>query len=189
MTETELNPEQQLEQYRDYLRIIARLQFPSRLQGKLDASDLVQQTLLRAYQRWEQFRGETPEQLAAWLRTILASTLANAVRDLTRAKRNVNLERSLEGSIAQSSARLEAWLSAGGLSPSEQVVRNEQLLEITQQLARLPEPQREALILRHCQGCSLVEIGEQLGRSRAAVASLLRRGLQQLRLSLQEPDE
>ena len=66
-------------------------------------------------------------------------------------------------------------------SPSQQAERNEQLLELAQRLAQLPELQREVLLLRHCQGWSLADIGQHLGRSRAAVASLLRRGLQQLR--------
>ena len=170
-----------LERFRDYLRLLARLQMDSRLQGKLDPSDLVQQTLLKAHQARDQFRGTSPAEQAAWLRQILARTLANAVRDLARAKRDVALERSLEAALENSSARLEAWLVAQDASPSQQAERNEQLLELAQRLAQLPELQREVLLLRHCQGWSLADIGQHLGRSRAAVASLLRRGLQQLR--------
>ncbi len=174
-----------LERFRDYLRLLARLQLDPRLQGKLDPSDLVQQTLLKAYQARGQFRGQTAGEQAAWLRQIVARTLANAVRDLARAKRDVTLERSLENALANSSARLEAWLVAGDASPSEQAERNEQLLRLAQTMAQLPEIQREALLLRHCQGWSLADIAQHLGRSRPAVASLLRRGLQQLRGHLQ----
>src|SRR5687767_11133746 len=88
-----------LERYRDYLRLLARLQLPAQLQNKLDPSDLVQQTLLRAFERLEQLRGQTDAEVAAWLRQILASILANAVRDLGRQKRNAALERSLEASL------------------------------------------------------------------------------------------
>jgi RNA polymerase sigma-70 factor (ECF subfamily) len=173
-----------LEQFRDYLRLLARLQLDPRLQGKLDPSDLVQQTLLRAHQALGQFRGTTAAEKAAWLRQILARTLANAIRDHARAKRDVALERSLEASLNDSSARLEAWLVAEQASPSEQAVRNEQLVHLAGALARLPELQREVLILRHCQGWSLAEISAHLGRTRPAVASLLRRGLKQLREQL-----
>jgi RNA polymerase sigma-70 factor (ECF subfamily) len=170
-----------LEQFREYLRLLARMQIEPRLQAKVDPSDLVQQTLLKAHQAVEQFRGRTAAEQAAWLRQILANTLANAIRDFARAKRDVNLERSLEAGLADSSARLEAWLIAPGASPSQQAERNEQLLRLADELARLPEAQREVLLLRHCQGWSLAEIGAHLGRTRASVASLLRRGLQQLR--------
>jgi RNA polymerase sigma-70 factor (ECF subfamily) len=179
------SPGEALERYRDYLRLLARLQIDTRLQSKLDPSDLVQQTLLKAYQARNQFRGQTPAEEAAWLRQILARTLANAVRDLARAKRDITLERSLETGLEDSSARLEAWLVADEATPSQQAERNEQLLRLAETLATLPEIQREVLLLRHCQGWSLADISKHLGRSRAAVASLLRRGLKQLRQHLQ----
>ena len=177
-----------LERFRDYLRLLARLQLDPRLQGKLDPSDLVQLTLLKAHQAQDQFRGRTPAEQAAWLRQILANTLANAVRDLARAKRDVALERSLEAAVSDSSARLEAWLAAEQSSPSQQAERNEQMLRLTEALAELPELQREVLVLRHCQGWALADIAAHLGRSRAAVASLLRRGLGQLREHLHAGD-
>jgi RNA polymerase sigma-70 factor (ECF subfamily) len=174
-----------LEQFRDYLRLLARMQLDARLRGKLDPSDLVQQTLLKAHQAQGQFRGASPAEQAAWLRQILARTLANAIRDYTRAKRDVTLERSLQSSLEQSSARLEAWLVAGDASPVEAAQRNEQLLGLAQAMAGLPEAMREVLLLKHCQGWSVADIGTHLGRSRASVASLLRRGLKHLREHLQ----
>jgi RNA polymerase sigma-70 factor, ECF subfamily len=177
-----------LERFRDYLRLLARLQLDPRLQGKLDASDVVQQTLLKAYQALDQFRGHSAAEQAAWLRQILARTLANAVRDLGRAKRDLTLERSLEASLHDSSARLEAWLAADQSSPSQKAERNEQLLRMAEALTTLPELQREVLLLRHCQGWSLAQISDHLGRSRAAVASLLRRGLKQMREHLPGPE-
>jgi RNA polymerase sigma-70 factor, ECF subfamily len=174
-------PGMALERFRDYLRLLARLQLDPRLQGKIDPSDLVQLTLLKAHQAQGQFRGRTAAEQAAWLRQILANTLANAVRDLARAKRDVALERSLEAALSDSSSRLEGWLAAEQSSPSQQAERNEQLLQLAEALAALPAVQREALVLRHCQGWALADIAAHLGRSRAAVASLLRRGLRQLR--------
>jgi RNA polymerase sigma-70 factor (ECF subfamily) len=178
-----------LERYRTYLRILAGLQMDPRLRGKLDPSDLVQQTLLKAYLALPQLRGRSPGEQAAWLRQILARTMVNAVRDLTRAKRDVTLERSLEAALDDSSARLEAWLVAAQESPSRQAERNEELLRLTQELARLPDLQREALLLKHCHGWPVADIGRHLGRSPAAVASLLRRGLRQLRERLHAGEE
>jgi RNA polymerase sigma-70 factor, ECF subfamily len=175
-----------LERFRDYLRLLARFQLPSRLRAKLDPSDLVQQTLLRAYQSLAQLRGKSTAEVTAWLRRILANLLANAVRDYGRGRRDVALERSLEGALEDSSLRLEKWLAVAQASPVEAAERNEQLLTLASALSALPEDQREALLFRYHEGLPLAEIGSRLGRTRPAVASLLRRGLQQLRKSFPE---
>jgi RNA polymerase sigma-70 factor (ECF subfamily) len=177
-----------LERFRAYLHLLARLHLDPRLRAKLAPSDVVQQTLLQAYQGLAGFRGGDA-QLLAWLRRILARNLAHAVRDLGRAKRDVARERSLEEAVDASSARLEAWLAAEQSSPSERADRNEQVLRLTEALAELPEAQREAVVQHYWQGRSLAEIGEELGRTPAAVAGLLHRGLKQLRSRLQELEQ
>jgi RNA polymerase sigma-70 factor (ECF subfamily) len=177
-----------LDRFRGYLHVLARLQLHARFQGKFDASDVVQETLLKAHAARDQFRGHEPAELAAWLRQILARTLADLGRDMGRAKRNVDLERSLEGALEQSSVRLAGWLASDQPSPSQQAVLNEQALRLTEALGQLPELQREALVLKHCEGWSLADIGRHLGRSPAAVASLLRRGLKQLRTTMHESE-
>jgi RNA polymerase sigma-70 factor (ECF subfamily) len=59
-------------------------------------------------------------------------------------------------------------------------------LQLSAALAKLPEAQREALMLRHFRGRSLAQIAQDLGRSHAAVAGLMKRGLQQLRTELRD---
>jgi RNA polymerase sigma-70 factor (ECF subfamily) len=180
------DPGPTLERYREYLRLLARVQGGSALSGHLDASDIVQQTLLEAYQAWSHFRGHNDEELAAWLRQILAHNLADAVRMLGRAKRDVARQRSLEAALEESSSKLEAWLAAEQSSPSQRAERHEQVVRLADALAALPDAQREALILQHWHGQSLAQIGEHMGRSTTAVAGLLKRGLKQLRLLMQE---
>jgi RNA polymerase sigma-70 factor (ECF subfamily) len=170
-----------LEHYRDYLRLLAQIQFDERLQGKLDPSDIVQDTLLKAYQARAQFHGQDGAEMAAWLRQILTNSLIDAVRRFTSEGRNVALEQSLEKSVHASSLRLEAWLASEQSSPVVQAQRHEQLLQLAEALAQLPEDQQQALQLKHLEGLSVQEIGKRLGRSEAGVAGLLRRGLKQLR--------
>ena len=177
-----------LEQFRDYLRLLARLRLDPRLRAKLDPSDVVQQTLLEAHTGLAQFRGRTFAERAAWLRQILARNLANAVRDLGRDKRDVARERSLEAALDASSARLEAWLAAEQSSPSQQAQRHEQVARLAEALAALPEAQREAVVLHHWQGWTISQVAAHMGRSATAVAGLLKRGLQQLRQRLNDGD-
>ena len=177
---------QPLERFRAYLRLLARLRFPTMLRSKIDPSDLVQQALLNAHKAANQFQGKTLAEQTAWLRRIFANTLANAVRDFTREARDVGLEQSLQASLNESSARIEAWLAAEHTPPPEIVARNEDLLSLADRLAALPELQREALLLRYCEGWSLAAIAAHMGRTRPSVASLLRRGLAELKEQYQD---
>jgi RNA polymerase sigma-70 factor (ECF subfamily) len=175
-----------LEEFIDYLHLLARLQLGPRPEGRIDPSDVVQQTLLEAQQKLQQFHGHSKAELAAWLRQALTHNLADAFRALNRAKRDVNRERSLEEALDQSASRLEAWLAADQSSPSQRAERNEQVVRLSQALAKLPEPQREAVVLRHFEGWSLAAIAQHLGRTQAAVVGLLQRGLKNLRQALAE---
>jgi RNA polymerase sigma-70 factor (ECF subfamily) len=177
-----------LERFRGYLYMLARLQLGPRLQSKLDASDVVQQTLLQALAGLGQFRGAGDPATAAWLKQILARQLANAARDLARQKRDVTRERSLEMALDQSASRLEHFLAAEQSSPSQKAQRNEQLLQLADALANLPEAQREAIVLHHFERLPLEEIAQQLERTPAAVAGLVKRGLRTLRQRLSEVD-
>jgi RNA polymerase sigma-70 factor (ECF subfamily) len=177
-----------LARYRDYLLMLARAQLDPRLRRKLDASDVVQETLLHACEKWNQFRGSTEAERLAWLRQILAHNLIDAVRGFARGKRDVMRDRSLEAAVGNSSCRLEAWLAAEQSSPSAQAQRYEQAVEVATALIRLPEAEREALVLQKWHGWSLVEIGRHLDRTPTAVAGLLKRGLKRLRELLPAPE-
>lgn len=178
-----------IDRYRSYLLILAHAQMGRRIRTKVDASDIVQQTLLRAHQARDEFRGRESIELAGWLRTILARSIANAVRDLRRAKRNLSIERSLEAEIEGSSSRLACWLVDPRSGPGSQLARAEQLVLVADALVDLPDAQRDAIILKHCRGMGLAEVAERMGRTHASVASLLRRGLQQLREKLSNPSD
>src|SRR5262249_11654704 len=126
-------------------------------------------------------RDNRPEVLVAWLRRILARTLADAGKHYERDKRDVGLGRSLEADLDRSASGVAAWLAADQTSPSGRAERNRELLRLVEALAELPELMREMVVLKHCQGWTLPQIAQRLGRSIPSVASLLRRGLEDLR--------
>ncbi len=150
------------------------------LSAKLDASDLAQDTLLKAHAARDQFRGRTPAEMAGWLRQILTRTLSNELRSFGQAKRDLGAECSLEAHMDASSRRFDAWLAADQTSPSERVVGRERAAALAAAIASLPLDQREAVLLKHLENLTLAEVAARLGKSTAAVAGLLRRGLARL---------
>lgn len=189
MVSTEKRDDWELERYSQYLRLLARLQLDHRLSAKLDESDVVQQTLLQAHQHKDQFRGHTEAELMGWLRTILANTLAGAVRRFTTEARDFGRERSLQDNLNESSARLEGFLAAEQSSPSERVMRVEELVRLAGALAQLPEDQRVVVELHHLKGMPVAEVAEAVGRTKPAIMGLLFRGLKKMRTLLEASDQ
>ena len=179
---------QLLESYRNYLRLLASLEIGQRLQVKVDASDLVQETMLAAHKDFGTFRGTSEAELAAWLRQIMASVFCGTLRKyLGTKKRDIRLERTLQESLDRSSLLLGCGFVDPHSSPSQQASRREQSVLLANALAKLPDDYREALVLRHLQGLTFPEIGRRMGRSQDSVEKLWMRGLLRLRQIMAEP--
>jgi RNA polymerase sigma-70 factor (ECF subfamily) len=179
---------QLLEGYRSYLALLARLQISRRLQGKVDAADLVQETFLEAHRHLARFRGTTEAELASWLRQILATQVAHLVRRYCGSqRRNVLLERELALELEKSSHVLDHGLLAKDSSPSQRAQRREQALLLAEALERLPPDYREVLILRHLEGLTFPQVAQRLGRSVDSVDKLWIRALDRLRRTLGTP--
>jgi RNA polymerase sigma-70 factor (ECF subfamily) len=170
------------EQYTSYLTLLARLQIGRRLQGKVDAVDVVQETFLEAFRHFPQFRGTTEPELTAWLRSILAGRLTKVVRRYwgTQA-RDLRLERDLANDLEQSSRCIAEALIAPQSTPSQQAARREEAVVLANLLGRLPEDYREVLVLRHLEGLTFPEVAARLGRSLDSVEKLWTRALGKLR--------
>jgi RNA polymerase sigma-70 factor (ECF subfamily) len=172
-----------LAMYRPYLRLLARLQDRRQLRAKLDESDLVQEALTVAHQRFSQFRGRSEAEMAAWMRSILASTSANALRHYTRERRDVRLEERLQASLDDSSQALSRTMvePAHNESPSEHAVRRERAVLMARALEQLPDDYREVLILRELERLPLGDVAERMGRSKGAVQKLWARAIVRMR--------
>jgi RNA polymerase sigma-70 factor (ECF subfamily) len=179
---------QLLELYRNYLALSARLQISRRLQSKVDAADLVQETFLKAHRHFDQFRGNTEAELVVWLRQILAFSAANLLRRYygTR-RRDVRLERELADDLARSSQAWGQGLMAEQSSPSHRAARREEAVTLADALGKLPSDYAEAIVLRHLEGLPFAEVARRMGRSVDSVEKLWVRGLVQLRRLLGGP--
>jgi RNA polymerase sigma-70 factor (ECF subfamily) len=178
---------QLLELYRDYLALLARLQIGRRLQGKVDASDVVQETFLKAHRDFAQFRGATEAEWVSWLRKILAFNLGRQVRRyLGTQRRDVNLERQLMEELNESSRVLDQALVARESSPSQRAARREQGVLLAGALAQLLQHYREVIVLSHLQGLSFPEVARSMGRTLDSVKNIWARALARLRQILGE---
>jgi RNA polymerase sigma-70 factor (ECF subfamily) len=180
-------PAWELERYRPLLKLQTRqMELDPRLQRRFDGSDVVQEALLKAPVKLDQFRGRTEAELVQWLYEILASTLVDEVRKAHRRKRDLALERSLVAAVGESSARLEAYLADQNPTPATRAERQDVLVRVARALEQLPEDQRDVVLLRDVQGHAVAEIAARLARTEKSVAGLLLRGRARLRQLLQD---
>jgi len=165
---------QLLDKYRDYLRLLAQRAMDGRLAGRIDASDIVQQTCLSAIKRFSEFDGVTADDLAGWLYRIHERNLVDAARHhLDAQKRTVTKESG--GEEASSEEAIEVT------SPSQRIMRGERAARLSRALAELSTDQAEAIRLKHLDGRSLAEVAGQMKKTERSVAGLLQRGLENLR--------
>ena len=176
-----------LETYRHYLELLARIEIGRRLQTKVDAGDVVQETFLEAHRNFGMFRGREEGEFIAWLRGILAARVANLVRHFVGTQgRDIRRERDLEVDLDQSSRAFDRGLVALQSTPSQHMVRKELRVMFANTLARLPDEYREVILLRHFEELSFADVAGRMGRSVDSVQKLWVRGLAQLRQLVEE---
>jgi RNA polymerase sigma-70 factor, ECF subfamily len=169
-----------LERFRSDLLLIAEARCASFRPRFMEAEDLVQDTLRRAYDKRHQFRGRTDGELRCWLRVILASLMGQVMR---KAGHRVHV-RSLESALEQSSDRLDRFLASHDPSPSQNARVAECKERLYQVLNQLNDDQRRAIVLHHIEGKPVAEVATLMGRTTAAVASLLHRGMEAMQKHL-----
>jgi RNA polymerase sigma-70 factor (ECF subfamily) len=175
--------------YRNYLKLLVMSHLERKLQARVSPSDIVQETYLEASRDFDKFRGSTNREFRAWLRQILVNNLHRVVEQhvLTQ-KRDVRREISLEAlarSLDQSTARLERFLPAPDMSPSNNIQQFEMEIKLADKLADLPADYREVIVLRHIEALPFECVGRRMERSAGAARMLWLRAIQSLRESMQ----
>jgi RNA polymerase sigma-70 factor (ECF subfamily) len=176
---------QLLELYSNYLKLLARAQLDERIQARVSASDVVQESLLEAHRDFAQFRGRSANEFVAWLRQILVHNLAHAIdRHLVAEKRDVRREVALENigaSLERSAMKFVHVLADDSASPSAAAMQQEQLIALANALTELSQDYRDVIIWRHIESLSFREIAERMKRSEGAVRMLWLRAMDELR--------
>ena len=179
-----------LQRHSGYLKLLVSGRLDNRLQSRVNASDVVQETFLEAHRDFAQFRGGSEAQFAAWLKAILTHNLHRAIEKNVKAqKRNVHKEvySPPAGDDTQfRGMRLDALAADPGRSPSAEVRHRESLLQLADRMAALPEDYRRVLALRHLEGLGFEEIAARMDRTNGAVRMLWLRALDSLRSLMKE---
>lgn len=178
------------EQFRPLLRLQAcQFRLHPDLRRRLDESDLVQETLTRAHERRDQFRGTTEAELIRWLKEILTHVTIDTIRRERSERRDPACEVGLESRITDSSLRWDMILPDQGESPEIIAQKRERLDALATALEQLPEDQRDAVVAKDLLGKPIREVADQMEKTEQAIAGLLRRGRRRLREILIAHDE
>lgn len=173
---------------RKYLGVVARAQVESWLQAKVDASDLVQETMLEVHRGMDGFAGRTEEEWLAWMRRVLTHNAVDFVRRYRgAAKRDVRHEVSLQHRPATGSGSFGIEPCDGEVSPSARAIGREDQFRLAEALADLPEDYREVIVLRNLQQLPFEDVATRLNRSRPAAQMLWMRAMRRLKEAMESP--
>jgi RNA polymerase sigma-70 factor (ECF subfamily) len=173
--------------YRDRLRRMVDMRLDSRLQARIDASDVIQEAYVDVVSRLEEYLRDPRLPLFLWLRLVVGDRLTKLHRHHLGARmRDAGLEVSLyRGALpAASSAALAAQLLGKHTSPTQAVVRVERMLRLQEALNTLEPVDREVLSLRHFEELSCAESAQELGIAEATAAKRYIRALKRLKAIL-----
>ena len=176
------------QRHRDRLRRMVELRMDARLQGRVDASDVLQDAFLdaAAHLDWYRQGSELPPFL--WLRLVVSQRLANYHRQHFGTKmRDLAQEVSLyRDPLPQASSAALASMLLGRLtSPSNAAIRAEQVLRVQEALNALDPLDREVIALRQFEELSRAETAQVLGITEEAGAKRYLRALRRLKAVLE----
>lgn len=173
--------------YREKLLRMIAFRIDSRIIGKVDGDDILQDAFVETARRIQDYLDQPSVPFFVWLRQITKQVLINTHRRYLGAKmRDVTQEVSLfaAGSTDTSSGGLAAQLADSLTSPSQFAVREEAVAELRAALEELDEIDREVLVLRHLEELSNNEVADILGIDKYAASKRYLRALERLKGTL-----
>lgn len=180
-----------LMKYRDRLLKIVTLRLGSQLQGRVDASDIVQDTYVEASRTLDKYLQNPSMPVFLWLRRLAGEKLIQANRfHVDAKKRSTGREVSIDREMPQACSRsLASQLMASGTSPSGVAIKNEDKRRLEAALLRLDPIDREVLVLRHFEQLTSRESAIVLKMEYEAVKKRYTRALSKLERILAELDD
>jgi RNA polymerase sigma-70 factor (ECF subfamily) len=178
-----------LERHRAYVCRFVELRLDPQLRARVDPSDVVQEAQLEAARRLNGYLGDAPMPFRLWLRQIALDRLLMLRRHHRgAARRAVTREAAWPD---ESSLAFARQLLAAGPSPSARLAASELAHRVRQAVARLPEADREIVLLRNFEGLSNQEVAQLLNLQPATASQRYGRALLRLRKLLEEgrPEE
>jgi RNA polymerase sigma-70 factor (ECF subfamily) len=163
------------------------LRLDAQLQARVDQSDVVQEAQMEAVRRLDAYLVDSPMPFRLWLRQIAQDRLVMLRRHhLGTLRRSVTCEAALPDESSQAFAR---QLMADNSSPSARLAASELAQRVQQAVARLPEADREVVLLRNFEGLSNQEVALLLQIQPATASQRYGRALLRLRKLLDESAE
>ena len=176
-----------LARHRDALRRAVALRLDPALARRVDASDIVQDVLLEANQRLQEYLRQPTLPFHLWLRHLARDRLIDAHRFHRKAQRR-SLDREQPTAppawAGDSSVQLLAQLLDPERTPATQAVQQELERRLHRAVAALDEADREVILMRHYEGLGNQEVAAALGLSEAAASMRYLRALRRLRAEL-----
>ncbi len=157
-----------MERHRAELRRAVDLRLAPRLRKRVDASDIVQEAELEAFERLNDYLARRPMPFRIWLRKSALQRLAKARQRHLRAARR-SLDRELSCSAAASEQIYHGLVNVQD-SPGQHALQREVIKQVKRVLSELPEADREILLMRHVEKLTNTEIGQLLDLTPAAVS-------------------
>ena len=180
-----------LDQQRPRLCKLVTMRIDKRMAARLDPSDVVQDAMQVAHQRFVEYLQDTSRPFYVWLRGITLDRLIETYRRHVDAQKRSVLREQLGGLWIrdESEHELANQLVTGSLSPSGRLLQAEMLSRVREALAQLASADREVLVLRHLEQLSVDEIAHVLGITKVAVTTRHFRALERLRGVLGDDSE